>query len=213
MSDVIRVAVRGLQFSADKVAKEIRDGTRDELKRMGAYIRGIARRSIGKGKVDSKGNRVYSEPGRPPKTWTGALKNSIAFGVEEDSVVIGPGYGRFGRLGSTHEFGGTESVKRKTTDYLGRPITVPGTNWRIGPQGHGPIDGERGSFRYGKLWTMAQVRRSQRIVQEFLEWERGWGIKPMSTQRRYPARPFMAPVLRKIAGDLPIMLRGSVNNG
>lgn len=209
MGDVIRIAVRGLQFSADQAAKEVHKRTRDELKRMGAYVRGVARRSIGKGKVDSSGQRIPSQPGRTPVTWTGALKNSIVFGVENEGVVIGPGYGRFGKLGSTHEFGGTEGAKNGKGSDEGALLKM------INDRGYGPMRYQNGKLYFSRIRSGRQARHALDVVRSVradeLRAENYMG-KYLGS-RSYPARPFMAPALRKIAGDLPIMLQRSVNNG
>ena len=209
MGDVIRVAVRGLQFSADKAANEIRARTRGELKRMGAYVRGVARRSIGKGRVDGAGKRIPSAPGRAPVTWNGALKNSIAFSADNDGVIIGPGYGRFGKLGATHEFGGTEAAKDGQGSDDGAFLEM------INRRGYGPIRRENNGLYFARMKSGAMVRRSFSIVRNLRGEEmraEGYAGKPMGA-RKYPPRPFMGPALRKIEGDLPIFLRRSVNNG
>jgi hypothetical protein len=53
------------------------------LSKAGAYVRRSARSSI-------RQSKKTSEPGRPPKGKTKRLKDSIFFGLDKKSVVIGP---------------------------------------------------------------------------------------------------------------------------
>lgn len=181
----------------DKVIRAAERANDWALRRAGAYVRGIAQRSIGKSKSSSP-------PGKPPKTRKGMLKRAILFAVDKKgvNVVIGPSSTIIGKIGSTHEFGGTEPAKKAkdgSTDASGRPIKVPGTNWRIGPGGFGPIETLGGkSFRYAHLFTMKQVRRSQRIAMENVD-----ALKFLGKQRKYPRRAFMRPALNATQDRLP----------
>jgi hypothetical protein len=95
----------------------------------GAYLRAIARNSLG------KGNRV-SLPGQPPTSRTKMLKNSIQFGVDMvgRSVVIGPTLLRGQKSVSTKvpsllEYGGRTRLKTKRGSrpvlYRARPFMGP----------------------------------------------------------------------------------------
>lgn len=182
-----------------RVIKAARTGTIKSLGRAGAYIRGIARRSIGKGRGKP------SAPGKPPYSRTGRLKDSILYSVDKaaGTVVIGPTKSGIGRIGQTHEFGGTEPRKR------GRRRGQ--FDLRIG--GHGPVRARRGKVvGVGKLRTQAQVERAQSIVKQLNLPQSASGIG-RSKRRRYPKRPFMAPALEISKSRLPEFWRNSIKGG
>lgn len=188
----------------DKVLRAAEKANDWSLRRAGAYLRGVAMRGI-------KVSKEPSLPGSRPHTRKGLLKKSIIFAVEQKgvNVLIGPGRSWIGRIGATHEFGGTEPAKKTgegMLDASGRPIKVPGTNWRLGPGGFGPIeDRGLGKFRYAQLFTMAQVRRSQRIAEENIK-----GLKFRGKKRTYPKRAFMRPTLDLSLPTLPQYWTSSV---
>jgi len=68
-----------------KVLRATRAASITSLGRAGAYIRGIARRSI-------KVSPEAAPPGHPPHTRKGRLKGAILYAVEraQGSAVIGP---------------------------------------------------------------------------------------------------------------------------
>lgn len=116
----VRVKTR---WDGRRVQRKARDATITSLGRAGAYLRGIARRSI---KVAADASR----PGKPPHTRRGRLKNAILYAVEKprQGVVIGSTASEIGRVGSTHEFGGTEPPKKrrgKRRKYPARPFMGP----------------------------------------------------------------------------------------
>ena len=88
----------------------------DILRRMGAYVRTVARRKV------KPGDRP-SLAGTPPHSRTGALKRGILFGVErrQASVVIGPSERFVGTSMAAHEFGGAYKRER----YPKRPLMGP----------------------------------------------------------------------------------------
>lgn len=183
----IKVKIESNANELKRAAEKANDWS---LRRAGAYIMGVARKGI-------KTSKVAARPGAYPHTRKGRLRKSIIFAVEEKgvNVLIGPSAGIVGKIGATHEFGGTEAPKKVpegTIDATGRPIKVPGTNWRLGPQGWGPIvDLGLKTFRYGKLRTMKQVRLAQKIAEENF----GVAIGSRRKPRTYPKRAFMAPTL------------------
>lgn len=72
-------------FDRPGVIAKVKDGTKSVLSRAGAFIRTRARSSI-------KKRKRSSEPGEPPSSHTGRLKDLIFFAYDKitESVVIGP---------------------------------------------------------------------------------------------------------------------------
>jgi len=177
-----------------KVSKAARKGTLSSLGQAGAYVRGIAKRSI-------KVSPDKSEPGKPPHTRQGRLKIAIVFSVEkaQQDVVSGPNATEVGKIGSTHEFGGTEPPK-KSKKRAGFKLQVGGT---------GPIRTKDGKVVVAKLTTEAQVRRAAEIAHE-LPAASG---QPSGKPRNYPARAFMGPALMIARERLPKLWENSVTKG
>ena len=75
-----------VEFDGDKLVAKVAKACSGVLRRMGAYVRTVARRKV-------KTSDRPSMPGSPPHSQTGALKRGILFGVEKQRkrVVIGPG--------------------------------------------------------------------------------------------------------------------------
>lgn len=190
-------ATFSVQKDFNKVLRAAERANDWALRRAGAYVRGIAQHSIGKSKQSSA-------PGEPPKTRKGLLKKAIIFAVDKKgvNVLIGPSASWIGKIGATHEFGGTESPKQyknAKVDSFGNPIKVPGTNWKLGPDGHGPIeDLGSGEFRYAKLTFMSQVRRSQKIAMSNFP-----ALRFRGKARTYPKRAFMRPALNATQHKIP----------
>jgi hypothetical protein len=179
-----------------KVLKKAKAASLRNLGQAGAYIRGIAKRSI-------KVSPEPSEPGKPPHTRKGRLKRGILFAVEKarQSVVIGPAASEMGRIGHTHEFGGKEPPKART----GRKA-----NWRIEIGGHGPIKAEGGKPLVSKLVSQKQVARASEIARSLPPSQGG----PVSKKpRKYPPRPFMGPALEVSKARLPRLWANSVKGG
>lgn len=93
--------VKKLFFDAKRVKNAVDRARREALARIGSFVKTTARQSIkrapykarkprGLPRVDHR--RKSSEPGHPPYSQTGILKNFIFFNYDErtDSVVIGP---------------------------------------------------------------------------------------------------------------------------
>ena len=106
----------GVEFDEATLIAKVSKASLDVLRRMGAYVRTVARRKV-------KTSDKPSLPGTPPNSKTGALKRGILFGVErhEKSVLIGPGFKFVGTSASAHEFGG----KYKKERYPKRPLMGP----------------------------------------------------------------------------------------
>jgi hypothetical protein len=88
-------------FDAKGVQRKAQDGSIRALGHAAGAIRLTARRSI-------KRSPTYSDPGTPPHTRRGLLREGILYAVEKDAAraVIGPAYEMVGTSGSAHEFGG-----------------------------------------------------------------------------------------------------------
>ncbi|MBE7466813.1 MAG: hypothetical protein HS116_25360 [Planctomycetes bacterium] len=176
-----------------KVTRKAKAASIQSLGRAGAYLRGIARRSI-------KVSPVASEPGKPPRSRQGRLKNAIVFAVEKDKtrVVIGPAASDVGKIGRTHEFGGTESPKKRK----GRKA-----NFKLEVGGHGPIRVEGGKPVVVRLKTDRQVAKAKQVTDGLPPSQGGTsGGKP----RKYPPRPFMGPALNIGKARLPRLWANSV---
>lgn len=179
-------------------------GNITSLGRAGAYIRGIARKSI-------KVSKDYSKPGSPPHSRRGQLKNAIVYFVEpsKQSAVIGPTFEEIGLIGRRHEFGGILPPRKRRK---GDP------DFRVG--GWGPISyslggrGKSGRFtaggvRFAKLRTDRQVQASLELAQN-LPFKLG-GVSQQ--KRKYPPRPFMSRALRIARKRLPKFWANSVRGG
>lgn len=191
-----------------KVAQRMKAATITSLGRASAYIRGIARRSISTRK---KGEP--NPPGRPPRSPTKRLKDAIVFSVDKPAgeAVIGPTLTVIGRIGSTHEFGGTEPPKRRSSRARGAfDIRVGGFGpIRVAP---GPAPSRRRNRNnttrstkrviVGRLKTARQVQRAQRIIAEAQIPPSQSGL-PEVKSRTYPARPFMGPALERSRERIP----------
>jgi len=77
--DGIKKAIQGIENIQGQMSKQ----KRRAFFRIGSYVRGVMRRLIRRGKKPS-------QPGQPPKSHTGLLRNSIFYIVHQDGVQIGP---------------------------------------------------------------------------------------------------------------------------
>ena len=105
-----------IEFDADGLVARVAKASVDILRRMGAYVRTVARRKV-------KTSERPSTPGTPPHSRTGALKRGILFGVEKrrNAVVVGPSERFVGTSAAAHEFGGAYKRER----YPKRPLMGP----------------------------------------------------------------------------------------
>lgn len=177
-----------------KVIQKMKAANITSLGAAGAYIRGIAKKSI-------KVSPAYSAPGHQPHSREGKLKKAIVFAVEkqEQDVVIGPNAGDVGQIGATHEFGGTEPPKPRAK-----------TKFKLELGGYGPVRNVDGKLGVAKLLTPAQVELAKEIVASLPPALGGQGAK---TKRNYPARPFMGPALQISKARLPAFWANSVKGG
>ena len=105
-----------VEFDADGLTARVARASVDILRRMGAYVRTVARRKV------RPGDRP-SPAGTPPHSRTGALKRGILFGVErrQGAVLVGPSERFVGTSMAAHEFGGAYKRER----YPKRPLMGP----------------------------------------------------------------------------------------
>ena len=105
-----------IEFDADGLVARVAKASVDILRRMGAYVRTVARRKV-------KTSERPSTPGTPPHSRTGALKRGILFGVKKrrNAVVVGPSERFVGTSAAAHEFGGAYKRER----YPKRPLMGP----------------------------------------------------------------------------------------
>ena len=105
-----------IEFDRDGLVARVAKASEDVLRRMGAYVRTVARRKV-------KPGDKPSPAGTPPHSRTGALRRGILFGVERRraSVVVGPSERFVGTSASAHEFGGAYKRER----YPKRPLMGP----------------------------------------------------------------------------------------
>jgi hypothetical protein len=105
-----------ITFNSLLVVRKANDGSIQALGHAAAAIRLTARRSI-------RRSDKYSDPGTPPHTRRGQLREAILYAVEKDMLdaVIGPTYDAVGTSGSAHEFGG----RYRGDNYPPRPFMGP----------------------------------------------------------------------------------------
>lgn len=177
-----------------KVARLARAASITSLGAAGAYIRGIAKKSI-------KVSPESSAPGHQPHTRAGKLKNAIVFAVEkqQQDVVIGPNASAVGQIGSSHEFGGTEGPKPKGK-----------SRFKLEIGGYGPIRNAGGKLVVIRLQTDAQLAQAIAVVKTLPPKLAGGGAMK---NRKYPARPFMGPALNISKARLPAFWANSVKGG
>jgi hypothetical protein len=182
-----------ITMTPERVVTKTRKASISNLRQAGAYIRGIARKSI-------KISPVKSPPGKPPRSRKGRLKDAIVFVVENDAqrVVVGPTATEVGKIGGTHEFGGAEPPKIKKDR---KP------NWKLEVGGSGPVRNDASGVGFARLKTQAQVERAKQIAPTI---QAKQGGAPSNKPRKYPPRPFMGPAFEIAKDRLPKLWAGSV---
>lgn len=114
MASGIRVRVN---FKEKAIKKAVEKSMIRTLPRAGAFVRAIARNSLGR----KRNAQDHSPVGQPPNTF-GSLRRAILFKVslQNDSVVIGPDSRLFANVGKAHEFGGPfRKEKFKKRPFMG----------------------------------------------------------------------------------------------
>lgn len=195
------------------------------LRRLGALVRIIARRSLpgGQGKASPPGKpprsrsktipNEFTEKGNPRKR-SGALRRSILWGLVGDrSVIVGPSADLISNIGEAHEKGGRFRT----------PGSAPRQNWKLTVGGHGPIrfrrrkgPGRRRRIRsarggsretaeqrenlsdpvIAKLRTPSEVARARRLAKLYRR-RVGNRLQFQKPARNYPQRSYMVPAVRK----------------
>jgi hypothetical protein len=121
-------AVKKMFFDRQKVLKAVDRATARVLSRFGAFVRQSAKTSI-------KKRKAASQPGQPPSSHTGLLRNFIFFGYDrpKKSVVIGPVRlsNKSGDALPTLEYGGRAKIqdrkkkRNKVIKIKARPFMQP----------------------------------------------------------------------------------------
>lgn len=123
----ISVLLKSAFLDSAKIQRAADAGTRKVLGWFGGYVRKVAQHSIHK-------RKAISQPGQPPSSHEGSLKNMIRYAVDmgRQSVVIGPESKSAGsRVPALLEHGGTVllSLRRrgfkKQARYRPRPFMGP----------------------------------------------------------------------------------------
>lgn len=203
--------------NTDAVKKAVRRAAWKNLAHSAAGLRKVAQFSI-------KTRAASSDAGQPPHTRQGALRRSILFAVESDSVaVIGPSVTMISDVARAHEHGGPQRPRATRGVSEGEAI-IAGTNWELELGGHGPIPDASGTA-YIKFVSSAQIDKSLRFIYSAPPEAFGNTRKArlQSEKRRiraavaasggvanYPARPFMGPALMENLDRLPAMWANSV---
>jgi hypothetical protein len=105
-------------FDTRQVTRAAERAERQATFRGAAYVRSVARRSLGR----PTKKRTPAPVGRPPRSQSGRLRRGIAFAVEgRGRAVIGAKASRLGKSGRAHEIGG----RYKRRKYDRRPFMVP----------------------------------------------------------------------------------------
>ena len=178
------------------VRAKIRRAFKPGMRGAAAYVRGIAVRSISKDKTPAPPGGVVHSP-------TGRLKRAVLWAIQAAghtvAAVIGPALSWAGSIGHTHEFGDTEP------EVLSKPRA---NGWDIQIGGLGPVAVSAANQPVTtRLKTGPQVERARRLAKL---WPAKMRKRLLKKRRRYPARPFMGPALRRAAERLPSFWANSV---
>ena len=165
--------VKELFFDAPRVMAAVDAAKRKNLTQQGAFVRTAARSSIRKRKRPS-------EPGQPPSSHAGLLRDFIFFAYEPftQSVVIGPA-----------------KTNQVFFDKDGQPVT--GTVPEVLEYGGSIFIRE--VFKHGG-WQRADLRSRRRLA----------GLPTRTRKVTIAARPFMAPALVSAKEDLAKVWKDSV---
>lgn len=205
-----------IEDNTDAVRKAMSRAAFKNLGHAGASLRLAARRLI-------RTRQDYSQPGSPPNTRKGALRNSILYAVEGDhTVVIGPSATLISDVARVHEHGGRQRPRSVVSAAASK--TIVGTNWNMYVGGHGPISDSQGTA-YIKFVSQAQVNKSLDYIESAPDDAFGNTLKSRRQQQKrriiqavraaggwanYMKRPFMGPALMDNLDRLPAMWANSV---
>lgn len=161
---------------------------RDNLTKVGGYVRNVARRSM-------RIRKAKSPPGSPPSAHAegkGPLLRDMlffAFDTQKGVIVVGPAHLGRSIVARLHERGGTQQPVRRKPRKIGQsgPVRIVKEGvWEMGKSvkvAHGDPQGRL--IVYAKLTSAKQVQRSESIEEQL--------YSPLD--RKFPPRPFMAPAL------------------
>lgn len=186
-----------IKDESKKVFKAVDAAMLTCVKRAAQYVAGIAKRSIGI-------SPDKSEPGKPPHSRKGLLKRAIRWSADtvKAEAVIGPTISAVGKIGHTHEFGGTEPPKVKKARKA---------NFVLEIGGHGPLRVTSfGAVGVGRLRTGRQLALAKEIAASLPARQAASGS---AKTRKYPPRPFMGPALERSKARLPAFWANSVKGG
>ena len=204
--------------NTDAVRNAVKRAAWKNLAHAAAGLRKAAQYSI-------KTRAASSEPGSPPTTRKGALRRSILFALEGDSVaVIGPSVNLISDVARAHEHGGKQ--RPRAIVNAASSTRIAGTNWEMYIGGHGPIADPKGQGTvYIKFLSNAQVNKSLDYIDTAPDDAFGNTLKERRRQEKrrvisavkaaggwanYPARPFMGPALMNNLDRLPALWSNSV---
>ena len=180
--------VKEMFFDSQRVMQAVDAAKRTNLSKQGAFVRTAARSSIRK-------RKRISEPGQPPSSHTGLLRDFIFFAYEPftQSVVIGPA--KTNQVFFDDDMRPITGTVPEVLEYGGRITVVEewnGSRWR-----------RRDLRRMGAVSDVAALRGSRANVFN--------GGRPIRKRVvTVKARPYMNPALVSAKEDLAKVWKDSV---
>ena len=186
-------------FDRQAVVEAVGRANAKVLSKAGAFIQRRAKSSIRKRK------RV-SDPGQPPSSHVGTLRNLIYFSFDPPtrSVVVGPTpLGSTGIVPPVLEYGG-QAPRRRTPAGASGSWAAPAKSASTGQRLARRKKNRDGKLvTYARLQTTDQVDRANRLNEELYGPEFVGG-------NRIEARPYMGPALQKEMPSLPALWANSI---
>jgi hypothetical protein len=199
ISSLVGMRMKAVFFDRRAVMDAVGRANQKLLSRAGAFIQRRAKSLIRK-------RKRASNPGEPPSSHVGTLRNLIYFGYDtaNESVVIGPlPLGAIGIVPPTLEYGGESHARRNPR----RKFRTIGDGGEIRIGGRQSITTKRnkdGKFvTYAKLNTQAQADRANQLNAEL------YGPETMGGGHIGP-RPYMGPAFIAEQPNLPVLWANSV---
>lgn len=177
-------------FDAPKILASVDEVAVKVLSRFGAFVRRTAKSSIRKSKKSS-------DPGSPPRSHTGFLKDFIFFAYDPETcgVVIGPEKGN--QVSFTTDMRPITGTVPHSLEYGGTAFVLEEWNslrWQ-----------RRNLRRRGSVSDVGALRESGK--------SNVFNNRPIRKRPvRVAARPFMRPALAKEAPGLPAMWKNSIKS-
>lgn len=204
-----------LQGSVKHVTKRVQGamdaGKRKVLRRMGAYVRKIARDFV----KHKRNPNQSAAPLHSPYDHFG-LKRSIEFGVDNDYAYIGPKYIKRGlaNVARVHEFGGNVVANDVNPELIDgvepgqvAPVTSKYFNKKkdtlVRKEAHIDPKTKRNVF-WIRIRTATQAKHSTRLYRRLNK------AYPVKKLKHYPPRPYMRPALYKALPHLTPMWKNSI---